>query len=461
MQASGVLTVLLPPVPDPALAARLCSLGCQLRDFDPEHLAGLRNEPAGGVVLIPDPALHGSTWARWRVELNRASRQFVVYLEHADVAATVRAMREGAYDVVALTDPPARWREVLAATARAQDLWQQLYGAAPLTSREVLLGRSEALQRLRQTIQKLGPTDVTVLIQGESGVGKECVAEALHQASRRRPLISLNCAAIPKDLLESELFGAEKGAYTGAVRSRPGVFEQASGGSLFLDEIGELDLSVQPKLLRVLESRMARRVGGETSYRVTARIVAATNRNLDVEVAAGRFRLDLFYRIAEITLQVPPLRARPEDIPELALKFLSGANERFGKNVQSLDPGLIAKFQTYAWPGNVRELKSAIDRLVLLFDGPVLRESWWEPAPVPGTPAPEPPQPVPPIPTPGAPPADAQAPPIPRSAPLPGRRERLDLARRLLAAGEAPGRVAEQLGINASTLFRWRQAGKV
>jgi two-component system nitrogen regulation response regulator NtrX len=383
LHAPAVITVLVPQGAAAALSARLHGLGCQVGAFDPKHPDGLRSESTGRVILIPESAMHGPGWARWRVELNRACRQFVVCLECADVAATVRAMREGAHDVIAATDPPQRWRDAITDAAKAQELWQQLYGAAPLTAGEVLLGRSEALQQLRQTIRKLGPTDVTVLIQGESGVGKECVAAALHQASRRPAFVSLNCAAIPRELVESELFGSEKGAFTGAVKARSGVFEQAAGGTLFLDEIGELDLAVQPKLLRVLEFRQARRVGGETSFQVTARIVAATNRNLEAEVAAGRFRLDLFYRVAEIILQAPPLRARPEDIPELALKFLAGANERFGKNFQALEPGLLQRFQTFSWPGNVRELKSTIDRLVLLFDGPVLRENWWEPPPPP------------------------------------------------------------------------------
>jgi len=243
------------------------------------------------------------------------------------------------------------------------------------------------------------------------------------------------------------LFGVEKGAYTGALKSRAGLLEQAAGGTLFLDEIGEMDASIQPKLLRVLESRRARRVGADEDYQVTARVLAATNRDLNADIAAKRFRLDLYYRLAEIVLHVPPLKAHLEDIPILAQTFLGLANERFGKFFQAIDPELVLRFREYNWPGNVRELKSTVDRMVLLFDGPILRASWWDkPAPHVAPPAPE-----------AAKPDLTQ-----RSGPLPDSRRKQELARELLAQpGATPSWVAAQLGINASTLFRWRKDGKV
>lgn len=447
------MTILHPDGIEFPAGARLRDLGFTVQTFDPINIPILAAERTDTVILVPEAATLSDSWPRFRVELNRANRFYVLALGHPDTAAVVHAMRDGAYDVVADADDDARWRDAMAGAAQAQAQWQELYGSSPLTSSEVLLGRSETFQRLRRTLDKIGPTDVTVLVQGESGVGKEKVAEALHRSSRRKVFVSLNCAAIPRDLLESELFGVEKGAFTGAIKARPGLFEQAAGGTLFLDEIGELDPTVQPKLLRVLETRRARRVGGETDYAVSARIIAATNRNLETEISAGRFRLDLFYRLAEIVLQVPPLRARPEDIPELALVFLSAANERFGKHFLTLEPGLLERFQRHPWPGNVRELKSCIDRLVLLFDGPVLREHWWEPSQPPAVPAPA-------APVAAMMPAETAA-RSPRASPLPNAKAKIELAREMIARGESLGEVAAHIGVNPSTVFRWRQSGKL
>jgi transcriptional regulator with PAS, ATPase and Fis domain len=225
------------------------------------------------------------------------------------------------------------------------------------------------------------------------------------------------------------------------------MVEQANGGTLFLDEIGEMELGVQPKLLRFLETRRARRVGGDGEYKVSLRVISATNRNLEEEIAEKRFRADLYYRLAETVLQIPPLRTRLEDIPELALVFLKMANERFGKNIETLEPALIERFQKYHWPGNVRELKSAVDRLVLLFDGPVLRAPWWDPpeSVAFGTPAM-----VIPVAT-GS-----------MNANPPNQKQKRDQARQLLAESDNDFTwVAAQLGINPSTLWRWRKAGKV
>ena len=247
------------------------------------------------------------------------------------------------------------------------------------------------------------------------------------------------------------MFGVEKGAFTGALKTRPGLVEQANGGTLFLDEIGEMELSVQPKLLRFLETRRARRIGSETDYSVKVRVISATNRVLDTEIAEKRFRADLYYRLAEIIVHAQPLRTRPEDVPELVLTFLGKANERFGKNFQSVEPALIQKFQSYSWPGNVRELKSTVDRLVLLFDGPILRAPWWE---MPAARIAET--------TVAAAPAPAALSGFSLGAAMPNPKQKLALARQLLEASDNNySWVAGQLGINSSTLWRWRKAGKI
>mgnify|MGYP002789523963 CR=1 FL=1 len=439
-------------------AGRFKRLGLAHREFSGDDVTELTHATRQLVYLLPLQAMDSTSWARLRVRFARANRPYLMWLEKPTTHDVARAMRDGAHDVLSLEDSDDRWRQAMMAVAENQKVWLQIYGGRPLSAEDVLVGRSEAIHRLQQTIDRLGPTDVCVLVQGESGVGKERVASALHKAGRTGPFVALNCAAIPKDLLEAELFGVEKGAFTGALRTRQGLVEQANGGTLFLDEIGEMELGVQPKLLRFLETRKARRVGGESEYRVKVRVISATNRNLETEIQENRFRADLYYRLAEIILQVPPLRARPEDIPDLAVTFLHKANERFGKNFETMDPALIARFQQYSWPGNVRELKSAIDRMVLLFDGPILRGPWWDMpevqrARVPAVPAP-----------PTAPAAGSEVTPSPvlPSPVLPNTKQKLELARKLLAESDDNySWVAGQLGINTSTLWRWRKSGKL
>jgi transcriptional regulator with PAS, ATPase and Fis domain len=464
-----MITLLHPPECGSEFLARFKRLGFPSHPFSKGGVAELTAQSAEAVYFVPITSIGAATWPRLRVKLAEANRLYIAGIENVCTADVARCLRDGAHDVLATEDTDARWRDAIMNAATNQKLWIQLYGGRPLSADDVLVGRSESIQRLRQTIDRLGPTDVCVLVQGESGVGKERVASALHKAGHGKHFVALNCAAIPKDLLEAELFGVEKGAFTGALKARPGLVEQANGGTLFLDEIGEMEMAVQPKLLRFLETRRARRVGGEHEYSVKARVISATNRVLDTEIAERRFRADLYYRLAEIILHAPPLRTRPEDVPELSLVFLRKANERFGKNFESIEPALIEKFQRHAWPGNVRELKSTIDRLVLLFDGPMLREPWWELPEVRGTDHPlssgaaiEAKEPLPSVPA-AAPAAPQVA--VPAFAPgsaFPNTKQKLAMARKLMEESDNNySWVAGQLGINTSTLWRWRKAGKL
>lgn len=237
-----------------------------------------------------------------------------------------------------------------------------------------IIGQSTTLADVFKMLAKVAPTDSTVLVTGESGTGKELLVRALHDNSRRadKPFVPINCGAIPKELLESELFGHEKGAFTNALRSRAGRFELADGGTIFLDEIGEMDLSLQVKILRVLQEREFERVGGNVCKEVDVRIVAATNRDLEAEVAAGRFREDLFYRLNVIPLHLPPLRERGGDVLLLSRFFLDRFCLKKERPPLSLDPQVRSVFMAYQWPGNVRELENLMERLSILVDGDVV-----------------------------------------------------------------------------------------
>lgn len=241
---------------------------------------------------------------------------------------------------------------------------------------DVVPSRSEEMHRIYDTVRKIsGGSATTVLIEGESGVGKDVVANLIHRTSQRSdyPFLEVNCAALPEALLESELFGHEKGAFTDAVNQKLGLLELAHSGTLFLDEIGEMPLSVQVKLLRVLEKMSFRRVGGMEEITVDVRIIAATNRNLLAQVRAGEFREDLYYRLKVIDLSVPPLRSRPMDIVPLAEYFLRLYAQKFGKNFKEISPEARTTLENYSWPGNIRELRNLFERCVLLEDGTVLK----------------------------------------------------------------------------------------
>ena len=238
-----------------------------------------------------------------------------------------------------------------------------------------IIGSSPALRNVIEQVAIVAPTAATVLIQGESGTGKELVARALHDRSprRQRALINVNCASIPRELFESEFFGHVRGAFTGALRDRPGRFQAADGGTLFLDEVGEIPLDLQGKLLRVLQEGRFERIGDERTRSVDVRVVAATNRDLQQEVDAGRFRRDLFYRLSVFPLMLPPLRERADDIPRLAMHFLGQAAQRYGRQGLRLSARAVRTLEAYHWPGNVRELQHVIERATLLSRGGVLR----------------------------------------------------------------------------------------
>jgi len=452
-----MMITLFPGTPYERIAARLKDRGLRFRDFSGE-VPTLDSRSSSDLSLIPAGALSRPDWPQLRARIWWAHRLFIVVGARLSTEQIVNATRDGAHDVLDLADDDERWDDSLEKTRSSQKLWLQLYGAAATSnSGSTLVGDSPAMRSLRQAVERIGPTRATVLVLGESGSGKERVAQALHEAGGEGPFVALNCAAIPKDLLESELFGAEKGAFSGSIKEKPGLVEQAAGGTLFLDELGELDTALQPKLLRFLETRKARRVGATKEYAVAVRIVSATNRNLDEEIAHGAFRSDLFYRLSEVTLRLPPLRQRLDDIPALAFAFLTQSCERFGKNFDHIEPELIVKLQAYSWPGNARELKSAIDRMVILFDGPVLRAQWWDrpsggvAASASGTAAAS-----------SAPRSRAESHSAGNATSILNKKQKMELVSKLLDESNNDYTwVSAQLGVNVSTLYRWRKAGKV
>ncbi len=231
-----------------------------------------------------------------------------------------------------------------------------------------IVGSSGALQKVLSLVSKVAPTDATVLVTGETGTGKELIARAIHRQSRRssRAFVAVNCAAIPRDLIASELFGHEKGSFTGALQRRLGRFELAEGGTIFLDEVGELPLGTQVALLRVLQEHEFERVGGTRSIRTNVRVIAATNRNLQVAIQAGTFRSDLFYRLNVFPIDMPPLRKRPEDIPVLVEYFVDHCARKAGKNIQGITKESLDLLCSYPWPGNIRELQNVIERSVIM-----------------------------------------------------------------------------------------------
>ncbi len=287
----------------------------------------------------------------------------------ADLSMAVRATKLGAHNFFEKPLNPDQVLLTLKHLQEQRNLEKRVAALENLVGKEgEMIGESGPMRRLKESILKAAPTEGRVLIYGENGTGKELVARSIHRFSLRNQssFISLNCAALPKDLVESELFGYEKGAFTGAVRRKSGRFEEAEGGTLFLDEVGDMGLDTQAKLLRVLEENEAIRVGGETPYRFDVRIIAATNKHIEEEIETGRFREDLYYRLNVVPLTVPPLRERLSDIPLLASHFIRLICERMGKAVKHWEGGAIDALARYTWPGNVRELRNFVERLVIM-----------------------------------------------------------------------------------------------
>ncbi|TVP55190.1 MAG: sigma-54-dependent Fis family transcriptional regulator [Halomonadaceae bacterium] len=307
----------------------------------------------------------------------------LIMTSYASLRSAVDSMKLGAVDYIAKPfdhdEMLATIRQILArhpmpAQSADTGAGEEQDGIAEGDPSRIMVGQCEAMQKVFRLIRKVAPTDTTVLIMGESGTGKELAAQALHLLNARAsyPIISVNCAAIPETLIESELFGHEKGAFTGAASARTGLIEAADGGTLFLDEIGELPPEAQARLLRVLQEGEIRRVGSTQSRKVDVRMVAATHRNLRAMTRTGEFREDLYYRLNVMQVRLPPLRDRSEDILELAKRFLHTMGNKLGKSDFSLSPEAMRLIETYRWPGNVRELENAIERAVIMCDGDLI-----------------------------------------------------------------------------------------
>jgi DNA-binding NtrC family response regulator len=334
-------------------------------------------------LIVSDYRMPGLTGLEFLSLLQREGYEtpLIMLTGHASIEHAVASIKAGAIDYIT---KPVRPEQLKLAVEQALE-FVRLRRENESLRREVMefrnerqiIGESAAIRRILQTVAMAAPTRATVLLQGESGTGKELFARAIHDQSERRerPFIKLNCAALPEGLVESALFGHEKGAFTGAIKRVEGAFERAHRGTLLLDEISEMRLDLQAKLLRVLQEQEFERVGGTQPIQVDVRIIATTNRDLAEEAAAGTFRQDLYYRLSTIPVQIPPLRDRPEDIPLLAYRFALRTGAETGKPINGLDPETIRILQRYPWRGNVRELQHAVERAVILSTADVLQPS--------------------------------------------------------------------------------------
>jgi len=326
-----------------------------------------RSRPELPACLIVDVVLPGMSGLDFHQELARAGLDapIVLMTAHGDIRTSVRAIKAGALDFL---EKPCDADELLATVGRAVSSRPPARAAGHAAWISGIVGESEAVQTVLRQVELVAQTDATVLITGETGTGKELVARAIHETSRRsaRPLVCVNCAAIAPSLVASELFGHEKGAFTGALQSRQGRFEQANGGTIFLDEVGELPPEMQMTLLRVLQERELERVGGSRAIKVDVRVIAATNRDLEDAVTRGSFRADLFYRLNVFPLAMPALRERRGDIPALVDYFVRRYSERSAKRIWSIGERSLELLQAYDWPGNVRELQNVVERAVIV-----------------------------------------------------------------------------------------------
>lgn len=301
--------------------------------------------------------------------------QVMMMSGHGSIETAVRAIKLGAYDYI---EKPLSLENVTLRVKHALDQYRLEQENRTLKTKVQrkfeLVGQSPVMQQLRQLIETAGPTNSRVLIGGENGTGKELVARAIHTHSARaeHPFVAVNCAAIPETLIESELFGHEKGSFTGATSMKRGQFEQADGGTLFLDEIADMSLATQAKVLRALQEQQFTRVGGGKLMKVDVRVLAASNKDLEKEIAKGTFREDLYYRLNVVPIVVPPLRERREDIPALVRHFMKIHAEEQGLRIKDVTPEAMAVFQQYEWPGNIRELRNLIERLMIMVPGAVI-----------------------------------------------------------------------------------------
>jgi two-component system, NtrC family, nitrogen regulation response regulator NtrX len=304
-----------------------------------------------------------------QVALMEKQPQFIMISAHGSIETAVEATKKGAFDFI---PKPPDLNRLLLTVRNALDK-KHLVSETKVLKKKLsqkynMVGQSEAIVRVKETIEKVAPTEARVLITGPNGTGKELVAHWVHQKSNRSdaPFIAVNCAAIPSELIESELFGHEKGSFTSAIKQRVGKFEQADGGTLFLDEIGDMSLSAQSKVLRALQESKITRVGGDKDIKVDVRVLAATNKDLKKEIEEGNFREDLYHRLSVILIQVPPLKDRKEDIPLLVNKFLDDIAKEYGTAKKEITPQAIELLQQFPWTGNIRELRNVVERLVIL-----------------------------------------------------------------------------------------------
>jgi two-component system response regulator HydG len=332
----------------------------------------VQNEPFDLILMDIRMAKVSGLEALAEIKAYNPSISVIMMTAYSSVETAVEALKKGAYDYLT---KPLDFDELRLAIERAMDHYQLREENRLLREtlgtqfdKQSIIGRSSVMVRLFETVAQVAPSEAVVLISGESGTGKELIAGAIHFNSPRRdgPLIKMNCAAVTETLLESELFGHEKGAFTGAHRRKEGRFRQAHGGSLFLDEVSEMSLAMQAKLLRVLQEKEITRVGGEEDIKVDVRVIAATNKDLMQRIEAGRFREDLYYRLNVVPLTVPPLRERREDIPLLAQHFLNMFAEKDHKKIKGITPQAMDRLLKYDWPGNVRELMNSVERAVVL-----------------------------------------------------------------------------------------------
>ncbi len=363
----------------------LSAFGYEISEADSAEAARILVEKQQPDLLLLDVNLPGASGLDLLRELQNEKGEgplVVIITAHGSERMAVEAVKAGAYDYLAKPFEVDDLRLVVSNAFETVRLRRENRSLRRrIESEEVrrgaLLGVSNAMERVRSMIEKVAETDATVLVRGESGTGKELVAREVHERSSNRgsgPFVAVNCAALPSELIESELFGHEKGAFTGASARRQGKFEQADGGTLFLDEIGDMSANVQAKLLRALEERRIERLGGTDSIPVDVRIVSATHRPLEQEIANGNFRADLFYRLRVVTIDIPPLRERREDIAVLAESFAQKSAEKFSLPVRPIAQSALRILIDYDWPGNIRELRNAIERAVIFAEGEEIRE---------------------------------------------------------------------------------------